>query len=341
MKQHAGTSPRIGRRRFLQIIAVTGASGALWQLGLRDKIMTGHAVRQSRAMMGTQINLIVYGPDRDTCEDAIQSTFTRMEELIAMLSRHNSESKLSVLNQTGALERPANDIQKVLLLASEISKATEGAFDVTMLPLQDLYNHSNGGKTLPSKETLNSALELVDYREIVIMNDAIKLGKEGMAVTLDGIGKGYIVDQGVAALKAKGFDNVYVEAGGDLMVSGAKAGSKPWQIGIRNPRHEQSQKLLVLELTDRAVATSGDYMQPFTPDLRHHHIIDPRTGISPPELASATVTAPTVALADGLATAAMVMGPEKTMDIFGSLSDCECLLIGKNLKQYQSSGFNS
>ncbi len=97
MKQKQGKETGVSRRRFLQIIAVSGAAGALWQFGLKTKDPTDQVVRQSRTMMGTQINLIVYGPDRDSCEDAIQSTFTRMDELIGMLSRHNPESELSIL----------------------------------------------------------------------------------------------------------------------------------------------------------------------------------------------------------------------------------------------------
>jgi thiamine biosynthesis lipoprotein len=341
MKKHTGISPLIGRRRFLQIIAATGAAGAIWQLGLKTKISAGQVVRQSRTMMGTQINLIVYGPDRDSCEDAIQSTFTRMDELITMLSRHNSESELSALNQKGILERPGKDIRKILLLAGQISKSTGGAFDVTILPLQELYTHSKTENSLPSDNALRTALKLIDYRKIDIRQNSITLEKQGMAVTLDGIGKGYIVDQGVATLRSKGFANVYVEAGGDLMVSGTKAGKWPWQIGIRNPRPETSNELITIGLANRAVATSGDYMQPFTSDLRHHHIIDPRTGISPPELASATVTAPTVALADGLATAALVMGPEKSLDLIESMPGSECFLIGKDLKHFRTTGFHS
>ena len=339
MKEHTVTSPLFGRRRFLQIIAATGAAGAIWQLGLKTKIPAGQVVRQSRTMMGTQINLIVYGPNRDSCEDAAQTTFIRMNELIGMLSRHNPNSELSALNQKNILEHPGNDISEVLLLAEQISKSTGGAFDVTTLPLQELYARTVN--SLPSDEALHTALQLTDYRQIDIRKNSITLKKQGMAVTLDGIGKGYIVDQGVATLKTKGFTNVYVEAGGDLMVSGTKLPDRPWQIGIRNPRPETSSKLVVMGLNNRGVATSGDYMQPFTADLRHHHIIDPRTGISPPELASATVTAPTVALADGLATAALVMGSEKSLDIIGAMNGCECLLITKDLKQYRTTGFLS
>jgi thiamine biosynthesis lipoprotein len=341
MKDHSATAPVFGRRRFLQIIAVAGAAGALWRFGLKPETRSTHTVRQSRTMMGTQINLIVHGPDRDSCEDAVSSTFARMDELVTMLSRHDPQSALSRLNRRGTLEQPPEDLRAVLLLSDEISRVTDGAFDVTVLPLQMLYTRAKADNSLPRARALDTALQLTNYRKIDIRQDTITLGRQGMGITLDGIGKGYVVDQGVAVLRSQGFADVYVEAGGDLMVSGFRAGREPWRIGIRNPRPQVSDKLLTINLTNRAVATSGDYMQPFTADLRLHHIINPRTGLSPPELASATVTAPTVAVADGLATAAMVMGPEQSLEVFRSLPDCECLLITKDLRQYQTPGFLS
>jgi thiamine biosynthesis lipoprotein len=290
-------------------------------------------------MMGTQINLIVYGPDRDTCEEAVRSTFARMEGLIESLSRYNADSELSVLNRDGRLDNPGRPLREVLLLAEQISRLTYGSFDVSVLPLLQLYTKSRADNSLPEGSELDRTLELVNYRKITVREHRVELAERGMALTLDGIGKGYIVDQGIENLKSLGFDSVYVEAGGDLMVTGAKKGARPWRIGIRNPRPESSKELLTIGVTNTAVATSGDYMQPFTSDLRYHHIIDPRTGISPPELASATVTAPTVALADGLATAAMVLGPEKSRTLLESIPGCEGLFIGKDLSRTRTSGF--
>lgn len=341
MKENTAKSPRIGRRKFLQIIAAAGATGALWQLGLRKKILRDRIVRHSRILMGTQINLIVYGPDREACEHAVQATFARMEALIGSFSRYDAGSELSLLNRTGSLAKPGYDLQQVLLLAEQISQLTRGSFDVTVLPLLELYRNGQAGRSLPSGSELRQTLRLVDYRKVTVSPSAVTLAEEGMAITLDGIGKGYIVDRGIDTLQKLGFTSVYVEAGGDLMVTGAKTGEKPWRIGIRNPRPEASDELLAIGITNRAVATSGDYMQPFTSDLRYHHIIDPHTGISPPELASATVTAPTVALADGLATAAMVLGPDKSVALLESIPGCEGLLIGKNLTRIQTSGFLS
>jgi thiamine biosynthesis lipoprotein len=339
MKQHLKNPPRIGRRNFLQIIAAAGVTGALWQFGIRPKNFTTHTARQSRIMMGTQINLIVHGPDLDRCENAIESTFARMDELVGKLSRHNPESELSALNNQGILSHPSEDLRQVLLLADHISSVTEGAFDITILPLLKLYSQAKKENILPFEKQVATSLDLVDYRKVNISDTSIILTKKGMAITLDGIGKGYIVDQGTATLQSQGFTNVYVEAGGDLMVAGTKAENIPWRIGIRNPRPQKTSDLIAIEISNKAVATSGDYMQPFTTDMKHHHIIDPRSGISPPELASATVCAPTVALADGLATAAMVMGPEQALVTLESLPDCEGFFIGKDLQQYRTKGF--
>ena len=195
--------------------------------------------------------------------------------------------------------------------------------------------------TLPSHEQLQESLELVDYRKIDNQPGIIRFGKQGMAITLDGIGKGYIVDQGVEVLRSRGFANVYVEAGGDLMVTGKKPAGIPWRIGIGNPRPVKDNHLVTLELSNKAVATSGDYMQSYSTDLKHHHIIDPRSGFSPPELASATVTAPTVVLADALATAAMVLGPERSITMLSTLPDCEGYFICKDLQKYRTQGFQS
>lgn len=327
---------QIGRRKFLQIIALAGTAGGLYQFGLLGGTSGGKVVRQSRSMMGTEINLIVCGPDEDACLEAVRSTFGRMEALERVLSRHQADSELSRLNREGVLPAASTDLNAVLDLAGDISRRTEGAFDVTVLPLLQLYGYDR----LPAEEDLLRCLALVDYRGIERQGSGFALGRPGMGITLDGIAKGYIVDQGVAALRQNGFDNVYVEAGGDLMVSGSKPAGQPWRIGVRQPRPVSDWQMpLIATTAPLAIATSGDYMQAFTDDLRHHHILDPRTGMSPPELASATVTAPAAALADALATAAMVLGPERALAVIESFDGCEGLLVGKNLQRYRTSGF--
>jgi thiamine biosynthesis lipoprotein len=160
-----------------------------------------------------------------------------------------------------------------------------------------------------------------------------------MSITLDGIAKGYIVDAGVGVLKRLGYQSVFVEAGGDLMATGAKESGAPWKVGVQSPRQEQSHMIASFDVSEQAVATSGDYMQFYSPDLVHHHIIDPRIGFSPSEIASSTVIASTCLQADALATAVTVLGIDKGLELINMLPDVEALLVAKDMQEYSSTGF--
>lgn len=323
----------------MKVVAVAGAAGACWQLGLFGSPRAVHAARRSQPIMGTVLNLTVYGQDQDQCEEALTRTIAVMQELETKLSRHMADSELAMLNESGFLDRPGADFLAVLDLSLDLSRRTAGAFDVTMLPLLRLHEEMRGSNDHPDATRLAAARGLVGYDQLIRTESGIRFARPGMGITFDGIAKGYIVDRGTAALKSLGFPNVYVEAGGDLMVSGQKDRHDPWRIGIRPPRPAQDKKLVTIAVSDRAVATSGDYLQAFTPDLRHHHIIDPHQGFSPPELASSTVIAPTVALADGLATALMVLGAQDGLDLIESMDGCEAYLIGKDLRTLNTTGF--
>ena len=149
------------------------------------------------------------------------------------------------------------------------------------------------------------------------------------------------MDAGVAVLIKLGYKRVFVEAGGDLMASGTKETDLPWKAGIQSPRQSQAETIASIEVCDQAVATSGDYMQYFSPDLAHHHILSSRTGYSPTERASVTVVAPTCLQADALATAVTVLGKKKGIELIEKLPNIEALLVTKDLIEYQSTGFES
>ena len=339
MEKKSVQSATINRRRFLQIIAVAGAAGLGWQYGVNPKEFGYHVVRRSQPMMGTVLNFIVCGPDRDKAEEAVTGTVNRMLDLEKRLSRHQQDSEVSQLNRFGILANASSELREVLTLANSMSRETGGAFDITILPLLKLHNDYKDKELVPQKAELDKLVSLVDYNRLTITGNQVSFEQQGMGISLDGIGKGYIVDNGVTILGKYGFHDVYVEAGGDLMVRGSNPQKGPWRIGIRNPRPASPNKLTAIKVTNKAVATSGDYMQPYSPDFRHHHILNPQTGFSPLELASCTITAPTVAVADALATGAMVLGPSKSIEVVESMSDCEGLFIGKDLKSHKTSGF--
>lgn len=331
---------KMTRRNFLHIVAVAGAAGGCWQLGLFAGKSTLQAARRSQPIMGTYLNLTVYGKDRDACEHAIDQTITRMKILESVLSRHIPTSQVATLNSTGRLNEPAGELTELLGLANNLSRQTDGAFDVTVLPVMNAHSEFSGTGS-GQASAVSQALAATGYNYLTADSAAVRFQKPGMGITLDGIGKGYIVDQGVATLKAAGFNQLCVDAGGDMMVCGAKPDGSPWRIGIRNPRMDSPMKPVTVSVINRAVATSGDYFQPYTSDLLNHHILDPRTGFSSPELASCTITAPTVALADGLATAVMALGRDNGLALLESQPGCEGYLIDKQQVSSHTSGFFS
>ena len=327
----------IARRDALRILAVGGAAGAAWGLGAFRR---AGPVERSRILMGTRVHLTVLGEDRDAATAAADATLARMAELEALLSRYRADSEVGRLNANGRLAEASPALLDVLGLADRIHGLGDGAFDVSIQPLLDLYrNRLNRGAGPPGPAALEEVLERVDQRALQVRGRSVESRRPDLSITLDGIAKGYVVDRGVAVLAQRGFGNVFVEAGGDLMAAGDKGPGRPWRIGIRGPRPGISIQAR-FDTRNRAVATSGDYMQPFTADYAQHHILDPRTGTSAPELASATVVAPDAAMADGLATLVMVLGPRRGRALLEDLPDCEGYLVAKDLEVVRTSGFS-
>ncbi|MCP4141246.1 MAG: FAD:protein FMN transferase [Chloroflexi bacterium] len=323
---------KITRRDFLKIVAVGGAAGAALKLGL-DSLPADEIISETRLLMGTLINIKAVGLDPELASAAINSCFARMSAHESVLSLFLPSSQLSELNQAGVTHDPHPALLTVLKQSQKLSQLTDGAFDVSIHPLLSLYQSN---KRLPDDEEIQQALALVDYRKLKIEENALRFEQPGMSITLDGIAKGFIVDEGIAELQNFGFENVMVEAGGDLMVLGEKAPHAPWKIGLQAPRAEMGNLLTTLNVENQALATSGDYLQTYSPDFANHHIIDPHNGHSSPELASVSVLAPSVMLADGLATAAMVMGK---LDLVEKLPHCEAFAITKNADVLKTSGF--
>ena len=337
-------SGRVSRRQFLQILGFSGAAAAAWKIGISPQLAGPVEVSVTRLLMGTVVNLTVIGEDKGATEKAVAATLDHMASLESVLSRFRPDSELSQLNRTGRLYQASPPLLALLRLSRKISDQSEGAFDITVKPLVDLYQRYQMEGSLPPDAEVQKSLALVNYRDMNVSGNQASLAKPGMAITLDGIGKGYIVDEGVAVLKEHGFDNVLVEAGGDLLAAGQKqsgpAANNSWQIGVRSPRGAATDLLARFSAQNEAVATSGDYQQPYTADFSLHHIVDPRTGYSNPELASVTTIAPQAALADALATAVMVLGIEKGLALAQSQPGCEALLITKELEMRGTVGFS-
>ncbi|KAA3656040.1 MAG: FAD:protein FMN transferase [Chloroflexi bacterium] len=330
---------QVSRRQVIKMIGASAAAGVAWKLGIRNQQSPLVEVSESRVLMGTVVNLTVIGEDEGVAKTAVSATLNHMAHLESILSHHQPTSQLSTLNQQGYLNNASDPLLDLIDQSQQISDMSNGAFDITIKPLVDLYQEHQKNDELPSETAVSTTKQLVNYKNIHINGKNITFAKPEMSITLDGIGKGYIVDAGTAVLHEQGFHNVMVEAGGDLMASGEKDMNQPWQIGVQSPRPQSEAILAKLSLHNQAAATSGDYMQPFTADLSQHHILDPRTGYSAPNLASVTVTAPSVMLADGLATAVTVLGSQAGLNLINRLPHAEAYLVTKTSKVISSAGF--
>lgn len=320
----------LSRRDFLKITAIAGAAigmGATVRSLLQAKGF--HIVSEIHQLMGTIVNFVVLAEDENAARDAIQKTVNEMQRLIRMYDYRQADSPLWELNAKGITHQAPPELIATIQQSLHYSVLSQGAFDVTVKPVIDALRENRPG--------WQKLVELVDYSKLSVTEDTVALSRSGMSVTLDGIAKGIVVDGGVAVLRQLGFEEVLVEAGGDMMAKGSPNG-EPWRVGIAHPR-KQGNYIATVSVQNQAIATSGDYMNRFSDDYSTYHIIDPRTGRSPSTLASATVIAPSVAEADALSTTLMVLGVEAGLALIERLSDTAALMVSKDLKIYSSNTF--
>jgi FAD:protein FMN transferase len=188
-----------------------------------------------------------------------------------------------------------------------VSARSGGAFDVTVQPLWLAHEQARQAGRLPSHAELAAARERTGWRGLHIGADRITLARPGMALTLNGIAQGYAADAALAAVRTHGVAHALIDAG-EFQSCGDNEQGRPWTLGIEDP-HDESLLITALQLDGRALATSADNRSSFTPDHRHHHIIDPSTGRSPPALSSVSVLAHSAMRADALTKVMFMAGP--------------------------------
>ncbi len=322
---------KLNRRDFLNIVAVSGAGilgGAIAGRMLGNPL----TIIVARRMMGTIVQLKVISFDKEKGRRAIESTLAEMGRLEEIFDHRKPLSPLARLNARGVLHNAPQELVEVFSEAIQLGELSKGAFDVTVKPALDALKRGR----IP----LNSYPRLPGYRNIALDGRTIAYEEKGIQCTLDGIAKGYIVDHGVEVLKSHGFRRIFVDAGGDLMTWGLNQDASAWRVGIAHPRPERMDGYLaVISMESGAVATSGDYFNSYTPDHSVHHIINPKNGKSPPELASVTTKAHTTTLADALSTAIMVMGKENGLDLANRIHGVEALVVTKDLTIHRTAGF--
>jgi FAD:protein FMN transferase len=298
----AGTPQRglVSRRRLL-LLAVA-APLVTWRL---YQGAPAAPLRWEGLAMGAPASLTLYhGGDTAGAQAALDATLAEINRLEAMFSLFRANSLLSELNRTGRLNNAPSEFLTLLRVALDMAVASKGVFDPSIQPLWTLYyDHFvvAGNSQPPAVATVELARTLVGWRGVHVSGADVKLARDGMGLSLNGVAQGFITDRCSDVLRAHGFSHMLVDMGEPRAVAPKPDGSA-WQIGLADPR-DPKRTLHTLSVMDQAVATSGGYGTMLDAAGLYTHLINPRTGQTAPAFESVSVVAPGATQADALSTA--------------------------------------
>ena len=305
--------------------------------------------------MGTTYSVKVVTGDLVRIEGVKEKIDERLAEINRSMSTYRKDSEISRFNRLkiiGQKFKISNDFFKVMKAGQKIHRLSSGAWDGTVNPLVDLWGFGRSGRQnkIPPQSEIAALLSDIGFENIEVLSPGF-LVKRRAAVTVDlsSIAKGYGVDEVATLLRNLGYENYLVEIGGEIFATGHRKDSTRWRIGINRPRADAAFDAVykVVELSNQGFATSGDYRNFFEIDgVRYSHIIDPRTGFPVlNRVVSASIISGTCALADGLATAVMVMGAKKGLELIDRLDGVEGIIVVEQtngtLMDYYSKGFEA
>lgn len=326
--------------RFKKVKVALILIGVLFVASLAIRIYNSHRFhleRQTRVMMDTYVSIYAVGPKRVTSR-AIDVALNRMQEVDRKFSIHNSKSPVYAFNHQGV---PITD-QEILMVvrrALEVARDSEGAFDITIGPLSELWGFYGESPHIPSAQAIKETMGRVGYRYLLVEEGRLQKAKESIRIDLGGIAKGYGVREAARVLREEGVSSALIDAGGDVYALG-KRGRKLWKVGIRSPREEDL--LGYLEVEDLAVMGSGDYERFFIKDgKRYHHIFDPKTGYPAEGLSGLTLVHPDPLEADAWNTALFVLGAKRGLEMVERTPGMEAIMVTKSGEVLYSSGMKN
>jgi len=324
----------INRRQFLSLS--TGAATLMTHGNVPASEPAMKQYTRRAQALGTNVKITAFHPEATVANQAIDAALEKIEHVEQLMSLYRPDSQLSLLNRRGVLRHPHPDLVAILTKSAELSKRTQGAFDVTVQPLWKLYSDHAKTGSLPTKNEMAVVQQRMGWEHIHIEPDIIYFDRAGVQITLNGVAQGMAADLAQQALKQRGIKHALIDAG-ELNAIGSPQKRDLWHIAVQHPR--KTGGIAKTGLQDRCLSTSGDYATRFTDDYRHHHLLDPRTGLSPARLASVSVVAPTALEADALSTALFILGPDEAKKMVEAMDLVEALFVGKSGDIIKTEGF--
>ena len=282
--------------------------------------------------MGVDVTITLYAPSEAVATDAVKAAFRRIADLNKVFSDYDPDSESMRLCAATSVGQPmpiSEDLFVVLTAARSWSEKTDGAFDVTVGPLVDLWRRSRRTKKLPTPEAVKEAQQRVGYQHVRLLADPPRaaLDRETMRLDFGAIAKGYAAQEAVKTLTKMGLPRCLVAIAGDIAAGDAPPDAPGWKIGIAPPNADADPSRY-LKLVKACVSTSGDsYQYVEINGRRYSHIVDSRTGLGLTHRCSVTVVSPSGSTSDALDTAATILGAERGAKLIEDTEGAAGLLI--------------
>lgn len=311
------------RRAFIQTSFGLG-------LGVEFSAMGSQHLHWQTSMfngLGTTLSIRAAHTDPVKLADALMAARAVVAHVEDQMSLFRPTSAICRLNREGEFRHPHEDLLRVLQMSQTIASQSQGAFDVTVQPLWDVYTRAKQRGELPTAAEVNAAREHVGWQHLHLSAQRIALTKPAMGITLNGIAQGYASDRVREVLQRHGVMHALINTGEWSSLGQAEEGH-PWTLGIADPR-QAARVMARLRMNGRCVATSADDQCSFSADRKHHHIFDPTTGYSPSDISSVTIVAQTCTQADALTKVLFVGGYDNAMRLARAWQ-VEALVVHKN-----------
>ncbi len=296
---------------------------------IRDSSDQSQLVKLSGTTMGTTYNITYFGQEIPSLKSEIDSVLFDVNK---SASTYMPDSEISQFNNGDSLIFTSSFFYPLLLKSEEIWKFSEGSFDPTVMPLVNFWGFGPAEASESDSIKIDSLLQYVGFEKISYSNKQVNKSIKGVQLDFSAIAKGYGVDIVTQFMNSKGLQNVFVEIGGEVRVTGENPEtSQPWKIGIINPQSDRESVSLfgVLSITDESVATSGNYFNYYIKNgIKYSHTIHPKVGFPAiKNILSASIVAKDCMTADAFATACMVMGHEMAIEKLESQADLKGIII--------------
>jgi len=287
--------------------------------------------------MGTFANITIVAKNDAIAKNGLKSATEQIQRVQSVFDWRLNDSQLSKIN-SNAFENPvsvSDEMLGVLAYSQKISRKSDGAFDITVGAIIDLWKSAKENGKKPTPQQIAQAKEKCGYEKLILdeENRTVRFLANGIRLDLGAVAKGYAIDQAIEVIKSCGAAGAMVDIGGDVRCFGVPpADKKDWKIGLQDPRKAsfltREKILTTFDLGDKAIATSGDYRRYVIVDgEKQSHIIDLEKGAGSRGLSSVSVIAPTAICADAMATAVTVMGHEKGLKLIEATDNVECVLV--------------